>query len=149
MCGDKEINFDAETQRRGIFDRIVRINTEFQARQGWHIFRKLALKNSKLRQERHHRWMTGICRSYGAKSLSHPMGEGGRRPGEEFIILLWFYKYVAPDGAGELVLPVCRFAGNFLSARRRGTREKVLEIRSGISRGSHQPASARMGNVRG
>jgi hypothetical protein len=44
--------------------------------------------------------MTGICRPDGA----------------EFIFWLWFYKYVAPDGAGELVLPGCRFAGKFFSA---------------------------------
>jgi len=36
----------------------------------------------------------------GAVSLAHRMGEGGRRPGEGFN--LWFYKYAAPEGAGEL-----------------------------------------------
>jgi hypothetical protein len=44
----------------------------------------LKSENPKLRQERHHRRMVGICRSYGAK----------------FILGLWFYKDVAPDGAG-------------------------------------------------
>jgi hypothetical protein len=42
--------------------RISRIKTVFQARQGWHSCRKLAWKNSQLRQERHQRRRTGIGR---------------------------------------------------------------------------------------
>ena len=37
----------------------------------------------------------------GLMSLAHRMGEGGRRPGEGFSFDFGFYKYAAPDGAGN------------------------------------------------
>jgi hypothetical protein len=60
-----------------------------EARQGWHICSNVKPKWTKLRQERHHRDGDGRCRPDGAEN-----GFGFR-----------FYKYAAPDGAGDGATP--------------------------------------------
>ena len=57
----------------------------FQARQGWHICSLAIHQRTKLRQERHHPDVDGRCRPDGAENY---FGLG-------------FYKYAAPDGAGD------------------------------------------------
>jgi len=56
---------NAKTRRRNGLTRISRIDANSKARQGWHRYRKWQPGNPKLRQERHHRRVTGIYRSDG------------------------------------------------------------------------------------
>jgi hypothetical protein len=73
----------------------------FKARQGWHICSIASHQRTKLRQERHHR----AC---GRKMPP-------RRGWNSFWF--WFYKYAAPDGAGDFRSRISR------GSRSNGNRE--------------------------